>query len=187
MIRSGKINFVIILLLLPFWLISQSVSVQFSGSQPTCFNLPTGKITAIPVGGTLPYSYRWSTGAVGAELNNVLAGSYAVTVTDALNRTATGTYILTQPTKLSVKMERIVCGNPTTVKAIVTGGVGPYTYAWDTGSTFDTTIINTENKYCVSVTDSRLCGNITCEPIIITPMVIAVDNINIYCNIFLVG
>ena len=184
MIRSGKLNFLIVLLLFPIWLNSQSVSVQFSGSQPTCFNLPTGKITAIPVGGTLPYSYRWSTGSVGSELNNVLAGSYSVTVTDALNRTATGTYILTEPPKLSVKMERIVCGNPTTVKAIVTGGVGPYTYAWDTGSTFDTTIINTENKYCVSVTDSRLCGNITCEPIIITPMVIAVDTRNISCNSF---
>jgi hypothetical protein len=99
MIRSGKINFVLILLLLPFWLISQSVSVQFSGSQPTCFSLPTGKITAIPVGGTLPYSFRWSTGAVGSELINVTAGSYSVTVTDAFNRTGTGTYVLTEPPK----------------------------------------------------------------------------------------
>jgi hypothetical protein len=182
MIRSKKLHFLFFMLLLPFWVLSQSVSVQFSGTQPTCFSLPTGKITAIPIGGTLPYTFKWSNGGTNAEIINLLAGSYSVTVTDALNRSATGTYILTEPPKLSVKMERIVCGNPTTVKAVVTGGVGPYTYAWDTGSTFDTTIVNEENKYCVSVTDSRLCGNITCEPIILTPMVVAIDAKNISCN-----
>ena len=148
MVRSKKLNFLLLTLLVPYWILSQTVSVQFSGTQPTCFNLPTGKITAIPVGGTLPYSFKWSNGAITSEITNLLAGSYSVTVTDALNRSANGTFILTQPPKLSVKMERIICGNPTTVKAIVTGGVGPYTYAWDTGSTFDTTIINQENKYC---------------------------------------
>lgn len=182
MIRSKTPFILFIYLWFPFWVHCQSISVQFSGTQPTCYSLPTGKVVAIPVGGTLPYTYKWNTGSTGSEITNVLAGSYTVTVTDALNRSATGTYVLTEPPKLSVKMERIVCGNPTTVKAVVTGGVAPYTYAWDTGSTFDTTIINEEKKYCVSVTDSRLCGNISCEPIIITPMVVAIDAKNISCN-----
>lgn len=184
MIRSRNLICLLFLLFSPLWILSQTVSVQFSGTQPTCFNLPTGKITAIPIGGTLPYTFKWSNGATTAEIADITAGSYSVTVTDALNRTATSSYTLTQPPKLSVKMERIVCGNPTTVKAVVTGGVGPYTFAWDTGSTFDTTIVNQEMKYCVSVTDSRLCANITCEPVIITPMVAAIDVKNISCNGF---
>lgn len=184
MIRSKKCYLLFLVLLVPIFGFNQTLSVQFSGTEPTCFNLPTGKISAIPIGGTLPYSFKWSNGALTSEINNILAGSYSVTITDALNRTATGSYNLTQPSKLSVKMERIVCGNPTTVKAVVTGGVGPYTFAWDTGSTFDTTMVRQENKYCVSVTDSRLCANISCEPIIITPMVVAVDAKNISCNGF---
>ncbi|HRH70909.1 MAG TPA: hypothetical protein PLB89_15510, partial [Flavobacteriales bacterium] len=42
-----------------------------------------GSATASGSGGTGAYNYAWSTGAVGPNLNNVAAGNYSVTITDA--------------------------------------------------------------------------------------------------------
>lgn len=171
----------LIIFLLPICLVSQVLSVQFSSTEPTCFDLPTGRIRAIPIGGTQPYAYRWSTRATTQTIDNLKAGTYFLTVTDALNRTVSDSFVLSQPAILAVRLERIVCGIPTTVKAVASGGVGPYSYAWETGSTFDTTQVSVEQKYCVTVTDSKLCANITCEPVPITPMVVALDTRNVSC------
>lgn len=62
--------------------------------QPNCFtidvttgpsniNWPTGSITATPVSGIAPFSYRWNTGGTTASLQDLAAGFYEVTITDA--------------------------------------------------------------------------------------------------------
>ena len=43
-----------------------------------------GSVTPAVYGGTKPYKFKWSNGDTTAVLNNVSAGNYAVTITDAL-------------------------------------------------------------------------------------------------------
>jgi hypothetical protein len=45
-------------------------------------------------GGTVPYNYSWSNGAVTQDLPNVLPGTYVVIVTDAFNCSITDTFIV---------------------------------------------------------------------------------------------
>ncbi len=45
-------------------------------------------------GGTTPYTYQWATGQISQDLNNIAAGNYAVTVTDANNCTATSNAVV---------------------------------------------------------------------------------------------
>jgi len=54
-----------------------------------CGNTPTGAIDISVKGGTSPYSYSWSNGDSTQDINNVAAGTYTVTVTDAKGCTAT--------------------------------------------------------------------------------------------------
>lgn len=42
-----------------------------------------GRVVTTTVGGSEPYTYRWSNNATGSQINNLLAGSYSVSVTDA--------------------------------------------------------------------------------------------------------
>jgi hypothetical protein len=62
--------------------------------QPNCFsidvtveasniNWPTGALEAIPAAGTGPFTYRWSTGETTASIQDLAAGFYEVTITDA--------------------------------------------------------------------------------------------------------
>ncbi len=55
--------------------------VQMFVQHATCGNT-TGSITASPDGGVWPYTYLWSNGATTNVINDVLPGTYSVTVTD---------------------------------------------------------------------------------------------------------
>jgi len=52
-------------------------------SNESCTGAANGGLTAQPAGGTMPYTYAWSTAATSASLTGAAAGTYSVTVTDA--------------------------------------------------------------------------------------------------------
>jgi hypothetical protein len=76
--------------------LSALVSVQ----DPDCPGAATGSIDITPVGGGAPYTYLWSNGATTQDLNNVVAGTYTVTITDLCDSTLTLTAKLNDPAPL---------------------------------------------------------------------------------------
>ncbi len=72
-----------------------SVTVSIQMYIPAFCNYPTGSIYAQPQGGTEPYTYSWNTGSTDAWLNDIVAGTYTVTVTDANLDQATAEFTLT--------------------------------------------------------------------------------------------
>jgi len=70
----------------------------YTGYGPTSLT-----ITAAPQGGTWPYSYLWSTGAITAPVSVYTAGTYTATITDSMGCTATASVV--------VKMLDVRCGN----------------------------------------------------------------------------
>lgn len=60
------------------------VSIQIEGEKiVTCFGGTDGGLTISAQGGTPGYNYMWASGSTSAEISNVAAGEYAITVTDA--------------------------------------------------------------------------------------------------------
>jgi gliding motility-associated-like protein len=104
-----------------------------------CFNANSGAINLLVSGGTAPYSYSWSNGAIIEDLINVPAGNYLVTVTDARGCMKTAQYSLNRPppivigvaTKTDINCDtREVKQNFT---AQVSGGLPPYQLSWSSG------------------------------------------------------
>ena len=97
----------------------------------TC-NLINGSITLNTTGGTAPYTYQWqSSSNTSNSLNNISAGAYQVTVTDANNCKINNTYPLTTtiPPNLTVSSNPTICaGQSTTLTAS-----GASTYQWSNG------------------------------------------------------
>ena len=62
-----------------------------------CYSQNTGAINLSVNGGTAPYTYLWSNSANTQDLNNLLAGTYSVTITDASNCVITNSFVLSQP------------------------------------------------------------------------------------------
>ena len=60
------------------------LTVNLQVTHQTCF-YTNGAVQALASGGTPPYTYAWNTGATNLSLIGVPAGTYSVTVTDAIS------------------------------------------------------------------------------------------------------
>ena len=142
--------------------LSMTVSIAAFGNN-SCFNSCDAFATAAVAGGSAPYSYNWTPGGIaGASVNNLCAGTYTVTVTDANGCTAMTTVVLTQPNALlaSITSTNVTCfgacnGSAT---AVYTGGTGPYAFQWTpsfaTTPTITSVCAGVQN---LTVTDANGC------------------------------
>lgn len=154
------------------------LNVNFANlTEPGCYGLPGGSVQAIGVGGTAPYTYTWSDGTTGALLEDVLAGEYSVTVTDAAANIAGRSVTILQPELLMIDFGTQECELPLKITALPEGGVGPYRYRWSSGDTTAMIMVTAETEYCITVTDANNCGTVDCIVIDFNPV-----NVNVLVN-----
>ncbi len=159
-----------------------------AGTNVSCNGGNDGSITATAAGGTpgTGYTYTWSNNQQSAQISNLPAGTYTVTVTDANSCTSTVTAAVNEPSVLSVNLtnvEDISCFGEQDGKATAsaTGGVFPYTYSWSNGGTAMTETTLTVGTNSVTVTDANGC-TATASTTISEPTqlsVVASGNVNI--------
>ncbi|MCB0479994.1 MAG: gliding motility-associated C-terminal domain-containing protein [Flavobacteriales bacterium] len=138
--------------------------------QVLCKGDATGKATAIPSGGTTPYSYNWSSGSVDGtndKRQGLSAGLVSVTVTDFKGCLDTLTNTVTEPGNLlsvtlgsKVNPTCVGTGNNGSIKAVAAGGTLAYKYSWNTvnpNDTLDTLGGLTAGIVRVTVTDANGC------------------------------
>ncbi len=113
------------------------------GHNLNCFGDNNGSIVLDPEGGdtkTAPYQISWQQGSTAAELHNLVAGDYIVTIKDGINCSITDTIPLTEPDKLQIEPLQISdhngyevsCygGSDGNIRILATGGEGNYRYDW---------------------------------------------------------
>ncbi len=126
-----------------------------------CFGTATGSATLNTSGGTAPYTHTWSNGQTGANLNNLLAGNYQVTTTDARGCTITRSVAITQPTAIQPttvsQAARCYQSSDGSLQLSVTGGVPAYSYLWSNGATQANLSAIPSGSYTVTITDANLC------------------------------
>ncbi len=139
-------------------------TVTLSSSNPTCNGNTNGSVTTSLSGGTSPFSYAWSNAAITANLANVGAGTYSVTVTDSKGcASAVKTATVTQPSAIVITTSSVTnatCLPVGSITVSASAGAGaPYTYAWSTGATTATISSMAGGNYTVTVTDANGCKN----------------------------
>ncbi|MFM9948909.1 MAG: gliding motility-associated C-terminal domain-containing protein, partial [Saprospiraceae bacterium] len=164
-------------------------SVVIDGIDPLCNGESTGTATAIPVGGTAPYDYSWNTGAITPTINGLVAGAYAVTVTDGNNCPFTQNIVLFSPAALFLDLmstgETMIDANDGTATANVSGGTGAYEYLWSNGGDTETITGLPPGIYSVTVTDQNGCartGSVLVDEVTCAGFTLTVNVINVSCN-----
>ncbi|TND06976.1 MAG: fibronectin type III domain-containing protein [Bacteroidetes bacterium] len=136
-------------------------SITASGNVQ-CFGGTNGTATAAPTGGTGPYTYSWApSGGTAATENNLPAGSYTCTITDANGCVTTTSVTITEPPQLTVSSAGLdatcngLCNGQVT--SIPAGGVQPYSFLWNTGCTNPSCSNICAGSYTVTITDANGC------------------------------
>ncbi len=143
-----------------------AIVASVSTQKPTCVDASDGVLTANVVGGVSPYVYAWSTSASTASINNLPAGNYSVTITDAVDCETVITQVLTAPEPVSILPTSIDQPAPGqsngAVFVDIIGGNGLYTYIWLRNGAVFTQSEDLTNApagdYALQVTDGNGCA-----------------------------
>lgn len=130
-----------------------------------CYGGNSGAISSTAIGGTGTLNYQWNpTQSNSGTINNLSAGNYILTVTDANSCSATATYTITQPSQLALanlSVTAVSCGGEDdgSITSIASGGVPNYTYSWSHDNMLNSTTANylSAGTYVQTVTDANGC------------------------------
>ena len=125
-----------------------------------CYGATTGKLVSGQVsGGTSLYDLQWNPGGVmGSVMNNLTAGIYTLTITDANGCQEVDTFEVTEPQALTANITQngyvLTAGTPV-------GGTAPFSYSWRRANTSVGTgiayTVTNYGVYYVRVKDSNGC------------------------------
>jgi len=145
------------------------LTTNVTSQNVSCNGGNNGNAQISVTGGTTPYTYIWSNGQTTDIANNLVAGTYTVTVTDANNCTATNQVTINQPDILIANINLVqnpLCYNDSNgiANATVTGGVPPYSYNW-VWNNHNSNLANVNNLpggelIVLTVTDNYGCQSI---------------------------
>lgn len=128
----------------------------------SCNGGADGTITITPSGGIAPYTYSWMPNPATIQfINNLIAGTYTVTVTDANGCTEQLNSVVTEPVPLVTTLipADISCfgANDGMINSNTNGGTPPYSYAWSNGSTTQNISGLNAGSYNLTVVDGNGC------------------------------
>ncbi|MEQ8908424.1 MAG: PKD domain-containing protein, partial [Vicingaceae bacterium] len=127
----------------------------------SCFSLADGQASVVGSGGTSPYTYFWSNNETTNSIQNLSAGTYGVTITDARGCQSSSSVSITQPAQLSATLNgsNISCFGQADgqISTAISGGTTPYNYNWSNGE--QTPLINNlgAGTYLLTLSDFNNC------------------------------
>lgn len=151
----------------------------------SCYGDSTGAITLNAYGTIPPYYYKKGSGTLGTNnvFNNLLAGNHSFHIEDTNHCYLDTNITITQPPRLSGNfvISNVLCNGQSNGSVTVTGtgGVGPYKYAFGSGSYNNppNSITNlVAGTYAVHIKDNNNCIRDT-NIVITEPAVLKIDNI----------
>jgi len=146
----------------------------------TCNGGNDGSAVITGAGGSLPYTYAWSNGAITDTITGLTAGTYIGTITDNNGCTAVDTAVISEPAPIVFNGFTGIT-NPScddacdgAAAASATGGVAPLTYAWSSGSASATATSLCGGGHTVTITDANGCDTVQMVALVEPPVIYAV-------------
>lgn len=155
----------------------------------SCMGGSNGSASVSVSGGTMPYSYSWSSGHSTSSTSGLQAGNYTITVTDNNGCVSNDLVTISQPSSLSVSVwqQDVSCFgmNNGSASVSLSGGTPPYSFQWNTGQTTQGVTGLSAGNYFVTTTDSKGCTDV--QNIFIGEPPLLVLNISALTNVSCFG
>ncbi len=142
----------------------QLIGLIISQSDLSCHDSQDGSATVGATGGTMPYLYEWSNGAIDDTQDDLPPGSYTVTVTDS--KVCTDIIIIEISAPEAIEIITVSSSDPRcsdsddgSLQISPTGGTGALDILWSTGATSASIDNLAGGTYSVTVTDANDCSS----------------------------
>ena len=122
-----------------------------------------GSVAIAMTGGTAPYQYLWNTGATTSSINNLAAGTFTVTVTDANSCTYSTSLQVIQSNvgtpSVQTTQSNVSCfgGTNGSVGVTVSNPIGTPIYQWNNGSNSQLLTGVSAGTYVYTITNGNGC------------------------------
>jgi len=126
----------------------------------SCNGVSDGAIDVTVTGGTVPYQYNWSNGAISQDLVAIQGGIYSDTIHDFNGCEYIIEVEINEPDSIvatGTVVDAICEGANGGIDLTVTGGSEPYQYSWSNGDTLQDIDSISLGTYSVIVTDTKGC------------------------------
>lgn len=150
---------------------SDQITITNTGGGPTvtinsqtnvsCYGGNNGSTVASATGGTGSLTYLWTpAGGTSASANNLVAGTYTISVTDGNGCVGIETVAITQSDSIAANVTTTPtgCGSSDgSATVVASGGTGNLTYLWSNGGTLSQISNLSSQTYSVTITDDLGC------------------------------
>jgi len=141
---------------------NDSIAIQATIVHANC-GQSSGSISLNVSGGTAPYSYNWSSGGTNSSINNLIAGTYTVTIIDASLCAKQSAFVVADIPGPAILLDTIInatCYNQPigSIQISISNGTGPFTYQWNNGNTSQDNFNIVAGNYTVTVSDVNGCS-----------------------------
>lgn len=164
-----------------------NIAVNASSMPVSCNGNNDGSVGLSVNGGAAPYTFSWNSGQQVAALNNLTAGTYTVTVTDANGCTAVASTTVNEPTSITSSINSTNAGcageNNGSITLNVNGGTPGYSYDWSNGATIQNISGLSAGTYTVTITDANNCSMVQTAIITANPVLtVSTVGTEVHCN-----
>jgi hypothetical protein len=139
----------------------ESLTAQVSSLPSSCYFSGDGSMGVTVNGGTPPYRYEWSTGALTQQVYNVAGGTYYVVIKDSNLCQTTSQVVVSSPNRIitTASIVPVTCYNVSsgTISLSATGGSGVFSYLWNNNATSNSISNLSAGKYWYRITDANGC------------------------------
>jgi len=150
------------------WTITEPTALEASVGSifgVSCNGGNDGQAVVTPLGGTMPYTYMWSSGETTTAASNLSAGNNSVTVTDMNTCSVIESFFIAQPIILDISIDQVIeetCinSNDGYISVSAIGGMGPHSYTWSNGSNGPSISNLNSGTYSVTIMDDLGCEKI---------------------------
>jgi len=165
-----------------------SLNPLFNSFDVSCYGLNDGMISLGGIGGIGPYQFLWASGDTLSQLNNLPPATYNISITDANDCQEVFSVPIMEPDSIFILVDTIqpLGGEFNgSIQIAAFGGVGPYNYLWDDGTTGNSLEDIGPGDYTVEVIDDNGCSYIdviTLSPITSIKQSLLANQIKIFPN-----
>lgn len=147
---------------------NDEIKLNFTKTEIACYNYANASITINSITGGVPfttgdpYIIKWSNLGTGLVQDNLSAGTYVITITDALGCPKVFTIIIDNAPVFAINpdVKNVSCfgANDGHIRLNLVGGKAPVSLVWDDNSTAGIERNNIgPGKYSVTITDAKSC------------------------------